>query len=246
MIRNPVYLGEASSGKHVNPDAHEPLVTRAEWEAARRTAAQSRAPGKATGCFVRTGPLRRLPLRHEARHDAWPRRIKARDLPLPRSSCRRQMPCSAPRLWPACSIPTRECPRTRSARTGPSRRRRKRRRPSTPRLCESRTEPRTGRLPRGRPGQRRWAGAVSRSASRTSTGARRRPPRTRRSTTSRLAPCVDLTPGTCAKHGQLSLSPRKASTRRLHRRDRLCAVRAPAALSRSGASPRPLARAGAG
>jgi site-specific DNA recombinase len=34
MIRNPVYLGEARSGEHANPDAHEPLVTRAEWDAA--------------------------------------------------------------------------------------------------------------------------------------------------------------------------------------------------------------------
>lgn len=34
IIRNRVYLGEARSGRHVNPDAHEPLVTRAEWEAA--------------------------------------------------------------------------------------------------------------------------------------------------------------------------------------------------------------------
>jgi len=34
MIRNPVYLGEARSGQHVNTAAHEPLVTHAEWEAA--------------------------------------------------------------------------------------------------------------------------------------------------------------------------------------------------------------------
>jgi DNA invertase Pin-like site-specific DNA recombinase len=34
IIRNRVYLGEARSGKHNNPDAHEPLVTRAEFEAA--------------------------------------------------------------------------------------------------------------------------------------------------------------------------------------------------------------------
>jgi site-specific DNA recombinase len=34
MIANPVYLGQARSGKHVNDSAHEPLVTRVEWEAA--------------------------------------------------------------------------------------------------------------------------------------------------------------------------------------------------------------------
>jgi site-specific DNA recombinase len=34
IIKNRVYLGEARSGAHVNPDAHEPLVTRAEFEAA--------------------------------------------------------------------------------------------------------------------------------------------------------------------------------------------------------------------
>src|SRR5215218_8659818 len=34
LIKNPVYLGQARSGKVVNDKAHEPLVTRAEWEAA--------------------------------------------------------------------------------------------------------------------------------------------------------------------------------------------------------------------
>lgn len=34
LIENPVYLGEARQGKHRNPKAHEPLVTRAEWDAA--------------------------------------------------------------------------------------------------------------------------------------------------------------------------------------------------------------------
>jgi DNA invertase Pin-like site-specific DNA recombinase len=34
MIANPVYLGQARSGIHVNDSAHDPLVTRAEWEAA--------------------------------------------------------------------------------------------------------------------------------------------------------------------------------------------------------------------
>lgn len=34
VVRNRVYLGEARAGDAVNPDAHLPLVTRAEWEAA--------------------------------------------------------------------------------------------------------------------------------------------------------------------------------------------------------------------
>jgi DNA invertase Pin-like site-specific DNA recombinase len=34
MIQSRVYLGVAFHGKHENPDAHEPLVTQAEWEAA--------------------------------------------------------------------------------------------------------------------------------------------------------------------------------------------------------------------
>ena len=34
IVRNPVYLGEARSGRHHNAGAHEPLVTRAAWEAA--------------------------------------------------------------------------------------------------------------------------------------------------------------------------------------------------------------------
>lgn len=34
LIRNPVYLGQARSGHVVNEDAHPPLVSRAEWDAA--------------------------------------------------------------------------------------------------------------------------------------------------------------------------------------------------------------------
>jgi site-specific DNA recombinase len=34
MVRNRAYLGEARSGPNVNVDAHEAIVTRAEWEAA--------------------------------------------------------------------------------------------------------------------------------------------------------------------------------------------------------------------
>jgi DNA invertase Pin-like site-specific DNA recombinase len=37
IIRNRVYLGEARSGDIVNPHAHDPIVLRAEWEAAQLT-----------------------------------------------------------------------------------------------------------------------------------------------------------------------------------------------------------------
>jgi DNA invertase Pin-like site-specific DNA recombinase len=36
LLRNRVYLGELRVGKHVNPTAHEPLVTEEEWLAAQR------------------------------------------------------------------------------------------------------------------------------------------------------------------------------------------------------------------
>lgn len=44
MVRNRAYLGEARSGRHVNANAHAPLVSRAEWEAAQgdRTVASAR------------------------------------------------------------------------------------------------------------------------------------------------------------------------------------------------------------
>jgi site-specific DNA recombinase len=37
MLANPVYLGQARSGRAVNDHAHEPIVTRAEWDAVRAT-----------------------------------------------------------------------------------------------------------------------------------------------------------------------------------------------------------------
>jgi site-specific DNA recombinase len=37
LIKNPVYLGQARSGRHVKEDAHEPLVSRAEFDAAQST-----------------------------------------------------------------------------------------------------------------------------------------------------------------------------------------------------------------
>ena len=64
MVRSRTALGEASQGKHVNPNAHEPLIDRATWEAAqiaqpkparestarRCSAAWSAAPGARGGC----------------------------------------------------------------------------------------------------------------------------------------------------------------------------------------------------
>jgi site-specific DNA recombinase len=44
LIRNRVYLGEARAGSIVNPDAHQPIVSLAEWNAANR--ARGVAPGR--------------------------------------------------------------------------------------------------------------------------------------------------------------------------------------------------------
>lgn len=45
IIRNRVYLGEARSNHHINPDAHEPLVTQEEWDRAQsRNGHQGTAP----------------------------------------------------------------------------------------------------------------------------------------------------------------------------------------------------------
>jgi hypothetical protein len=37
LLRNPVYLGQARSGKYVLEGAHEPLVSRADFDAAQAT-----------------------------------------------------------------------------------------------------------------------------------------------------------------------------------------------------------------
>jgi DNA invertase Pin-like site-specific DNA recombinase len=44
LVRNRVYLGEARAGSIVNPDAHKPIVSLAEWNAANR--ARGVAPGR--------------------------------------------------------------------------------------------------------------------------------------------------------------------------------------------------------
>jgi site-specific DNA recombinase len=59
LLRNPVYLGQARSGKIVKEDAHEAIVTRAEWDAAQHTrtllrpAAQSLSSQALLGGLIR-------------------------------------------------------------------------------------------------------------------------------------------------------------------------------------------------
>lgn len=54
IVRNRVYLGEARSGKIVNPNAHEPIVTLDEWQAANKASGvhpnrSQRRTGSSTG-----------------------------------------------------------------------------------------------------------------------------------------------------------------------------------------------------
>lgn len=57
VIRNRVYLGEARAGKIVNPEAHEPIVTAAEWNAANK--ARGVHPGRSgRGTGLLSGVLR--------------------------------------------------------------------------------------------------------------------------------------------------------------------------------------------
>ncbi len=57
LIRNRVYLGEARSGKIVNPNAHEPIVTLDEWQAANNAhGVHPVRSGKSTGLL--SGVLR--------------------------------------------------------------------------------------------------------------------------------------------------------------------------------------------
>ena len=57
IVRNRVYLGEARSGKIVNPEAHEAIVTAAEWNAANK--ARGVHPGRSgRGTGLLSGVLR--------------------------------------------------------------------------------------------------------------------------------------------------------------------------------------------
>jgi site-specific DNA recombinase len=52
MIRNPVYLGQARSGAHKNDDAHEPLLTHAEWAAAQGNGRGVASPRNGDGLLL--------------------------------------------------------------------------------------------------------------------------------------------------------------------------------------------------
>jgi site-specific DNA recombinase len=53
VIRNRVYLGEARAGSITNPDAHEPIVTLAEWNAANRArGVEPGRSGRSTGVLA--------------------------------------------------------------------------------------------------------------------------------------------------------------------------------------------------
>jgi DNA invertase Pin-like site-specific DNA recombinase len=66
VVRNRVYLGEARSGQHVNADAHEPIVSRAEWEAAQ---ASSGVTARGKGGALLSGILRCASCRYALKAD---------------------------------------------------------------------------------------------------------------------------------------------------------------------------------
>lgn len=67
MIANRVYLGEARSGEFVNPDAHEPLVDRALWEAAQR--GRGRPAQRSSEPYLLAGLLRCAGCRYALKTD---------------------------------------------------------------------------------------------------------------------------------------------------------------------------------
>jgi len=77
MIRNPVYLGEARSGRHVNPAAHDPLVTRSEWEAAQANGRTLASPRKSPGALL-SGLVRCSGCRYAVKADTMRGRDGAR------------------------------------------------------------------------------------------------------------------------------------------------------------------------
>ncbi len=58
LIRSRTYLGELRSGRHVNPAAHEPLVSRTTWAAAQNPSPAP--PRKSRGGYLLSGTLRCL------------------------------------------------------------------------------------------------------------------------------------------------------------------------------------------
>lgn len=68
IVRNRVYLGEARSGRHVNPGAHEPIVSAAEWSAAQSSGRTPSSPRSATGALL-SGLVRCAGCRYLAKPD---------------------------------------------------------------------------------------------------------------------------------------------------------------------------------
>jgi DNA invertase Pin-like site-specific DNA recombinase len=68
LIANRVYLGEARSGRHVNPDAHEPLIDRPTWEAAQ--AARGASSPRSQDPALLAGILRCAGCRHLMKPDS--------------------------------------------------------------------------------------------------------------------------------------------------------------------------------
>jgi DNA invertase Pin-like site-specific DNA recombinase len=58
IVSRRVYLGEAAAGVLVNPTAHAPLVSRAEWEAAQAAPKSARTPRRADGGALLVGIIR--------------------------------------------------------------------------------------------------------------------------------------------------------------------------------------------
>jgi hypothetical protein len=69
LLSNRVYLGEARSGEHVNPAAHEPLVTEQEWHAAQLETTDRPRPGEAA---LLSGMMRCASCRYAMRTQGGP------------------------------------------------------------------------------------------------------------------------------------------------------------------------------
>ena len=94
LVRNRAYLGEARSGRHVNPNAHEPLVDRVVWEAANVNGHVS--PSSGNGGALLAGLARCQGCRYVLKADTMKSRDGSR---LALYRCRRHHPggvCSAP------------------------------------------------------------------------------------------------------------------------------------------------------
>lgn len=68
MIANPVYLGEARSGSQVNVNAHDPIVTAAEWQAAQ--GARVAPPARVGDGLLLSGLVRCAGCRYRVKADS--------------------------------------------------------------------------------------------------------------------------------------------------------------------------------